>query len=358
MRPVAHELHGLKLSYFTGKLEAYLRARGIAFTFVEMDLADFRRCAQATGVAQMPQLRLPDGTWLTDTSAIIARMEDMDPGPGFRPCTATGAFLSRLLEDAFDEWLWRPALYYRWAFAEDSRLMGRQIARTLMRDVPGPLWLRTLVITARQTREYLRGDGVTRRNGPALERQYRTVLELLEPALARRPFLFGDRPCEADFGLFGPMFRHFSSDPTPAAILRDRAPNVLGWTARLWAATPATLEDSAPVGDPPDDLDPLLTCISGDYLPYLEANLQAVADGVRRVRFESFGGVFDVDASPYRAAGWVALRHAFDALAPEARARVRARLGGTTVFDRAAPVSPASPPRPGQPITNRHWRVP
>ena len=54
-----YTLYGLKLSYFTGKLEAYLRAKGIAFKFVEMKLADFQRCARETGVAQMPQLLTP-----------------------------------------------------------------------------------------------------------------------------------------------------------------------------------------------------------------------------------------------------------------------------------------------------------
>ena len=42
---LSYELHGLKLSYFTGKLEAYMRAKGLPFRFVEMDMADFRRCA-------------------------------------------------------------------------------------------------------------------------------------------------------------------------------------------------------------------------------------------------------------------------------------------------------------------------
>jgi glutathione S-transferase len=353
---LSYELHGLKLSYFTGKLEAYMRAKGLPFRFVEMDMADFRRCAAATGVAQMPQLRAPDGTWRTDTTAIIAGFEDQEIAPAFRPHKATGAFLSRLLEDAFDEWLWRPALYYRWAFSEDARLMGRQIARTLMRDLPVPLALRTGFITARQKREYLRSDGVTAENGDALARQYLAVLDLLEPVLARRPFLFGDRPCEADFGLFGPMFRHFSSDPTPASILRERAPNVLAWTARMWCATPGTLAGTDRAGDPPDDLDPLLRCISQDYLPYLQANLAAVANGSATVRCVSFGATFDIPVSPYRAEGWLTLRHQFEALTPDARAVVRGRLGGETAFDAPAPVFRARPPVPGRSVTNRHWR--
>jgi glutathione S-transferase len=75
------ELHGLKLSYFTGKLEGWLRARGLPFRFVEMDLAGFRACARATGVAQMPALRSPGGEWLTDTTAILRRLEAEAPGP-------------------------------------------------------------------------------------------------------------------------------------------------------------------------------------------------------------------------------------------------------------------------------------
>jgi glutathione S-transferase len=264
---MTYELHGLKLSYFTGKLEAYMRAKGLPFDFVEMDLADFRWCARATGVAQMPQLRGADGAWRTDTTAIIAAFEDQGLEPRFRPVTATGAFLSILLEDAFDEWLWRPALYYRWAFQEDSRLMGRQIARTLMRDLPAPLWAKSLAMTLRQKREFLWGDGVDQSNSAALERHYLFVLDVLEPALSKRPYLFGDRPCEADFGLFGPMFRHFASDPTPSAILRERGPNVLAWTARLWAATPQSFVGGEPVGDAPADLDLLLGRVGPTICP-------------------------------------------------------------------------------------------
>ena len=84
----AYRLHGLKLSYFTGKLEAYFRCKGIAHAFVEMDTADFRRCARATGIAQMPQVECPDGPWLTDTTAIIAHFEEMTCPRIFGPAIA------------------------------------------------------------------------------------------------------------------------------------------------------------------------------------------------------------------------------------------------------------------------------
>ncbi len=349
-----YTLYGLKLSYFTGKLEAYLRAKGIAFQFVEMTMADFQRCARETGVAQMPQLLSPQGAWLTDTTAIIAYFEEQGAEPKLSATTATGNFLSLLLEDAFDEWLWRPALYYRWAFEEDSRLMGRQIARTLLGDLPAPLWLRSFWITGRQKREYLKADGVTRENGPALERHYLAVLDMLEPVLASRPYLFGDRPCEADFGLFGSMFRHFSSDPTPAAILRERAPNVMVWIARLWAATPVNLANYDRVADPPSDLDPLLRCIGTDYLPYLEANLEAVANHKPRVRFESFGGHFEIPPSVYRAACWQDLCGKFAALSTTEQDTVSGRLGFE--IKQSNKGLDLKPPPKGRRAKNRHWR--
>ncbi|MDX1670634.1 MAG: glutathione S-transferase N-terminal domain-containing protein, partial [Limnobacter sp.] len=69
------QVHGLDLSYFTGKLEAYLRNKGIAYDLIEMDTRDFKRCAKATGVAQMPQVEWSGGQWLSDTKRIIPFLE-------------------------------------------------------------------------------------------------------------------------------------------------------------------------------------------------------------------------------------------------------------------------------------------
>ena len=51
-------VHGLDLSYFTGKLEGYLRAKGLSYRLEEMTVGSFRRLARHTGVQQMPQLEL------------------------------------------------------------------------------------------------------------------------------------------------------------------------------------------------------------------------------------------------------------------------------------------------------------
>ncbi len=354
-----HVVHGLKLSYFTGKLEAYFRVKGIPHRFVEMDTADFRACARATGVAQMPQVERPDKTWETDTTAIIARNEDRREEPRLRPEAPVAAFLSRLLEDTFDEWLWRPALYYRWAFAEDRTLLSAQLARTLLRDVPAPFWLRRRSILTRQRWVFLRQDGVTRATAPQVEALYHRTLDALEPIFSRRPFLFGARPCEADFGLFGPFFRHFSHDPTPAAILRERGPHTLAWTARLWATRPADVTRAAPITDAPEDLAPLLEIAGEDYLPYLAANDAAVRKRRKDVRYASQGIPWSVPASPYRAHCLDELRRAFQTLAPGDRAVAGSRVGaaGTTILSSAAASGTAKPRDGTARVADRNWRA-
>ena len=348
-----YRLHGLKLSYFTGKLEAYMRAKGLEYDFVPMDLADFRACARATGIAQMPQLQTPEGDWLTDTTSIIAHLEAGEPGPSFLPGDREADFLSLFLEDAFDEMLWRPALYYRWAFAEDAQLMSGQIARTLLRDLPLPFFLRQAFIRQRQKRTFLTRDGVTRATAPAIEGLFHAVVDSLEPVLATRPYLFGARPCAADFGLFGSVFRHFSIDPTPAAILRDKAPNLLAWSARLWAAQPSFLEAVPSLQSAPVDLDPVLSLAGAEHLVYLGRNEDALLAGARQVVWISQGVEFRAPVAPYRAVCLNALRARYQELDEASRQRVAGRIG-FNVDVLAAPASNLTIPAGGRPV-DRLW---
>lgn len=352
-----HTLHGLKLSYFTGKLEAYFRAKGIPFDYIEMDLADFRRCARATGIAQMPQVGTPSGGWMTDTTDIIAHFEAGAAGPRFKPADPATAFISLLLEDLFDEWLWRPALYYRWAFAEDARLMSAQLARTMLRDAPVPLLLRRQFILRRQRRVFLKKDGVSSTTAPQIEDLYLRTLAILEPIFAVRPYLFGARPCEADFGLFGPFFRHFSSDPTPAAILRERAPHTLAWVSRLWAAIPAQLATSPAITEAPADLDPLLTMACDEYLPYLAANSDATRAGKDEVRWTHLGVAWQTPTSPYRARCLADLQTSYQALNATARSSINARLTPSATSMFATSISPSTTPKTtlAKP-RDRNWR--
>jgi len=360
-------VHGLDLSYFTGKIEAYLRAKGIAYRLREMDTRDFAACARATGVRQMPQIECADGSWLTDTTLIIRHLERTRPAPALTPRAPHVRFVARLLEDFGDESLWRPALYYRWAYADDARLLSGRIASGMLRDVPLPFAWRRIFIRARQRRLYLREDGVARTTAPAIEQLYRDALAALEEALAAQPFLLGARPCEADFGFFGSMFRHFASDPTPSRLMRERAPRTLAWVARLWALGPDDFADAPLLDDVPAAARALIALSARTHLPYLDANAAAWSGGLRRVRFTDHGAAFETPVSPYRAWCLDVLRQEFAELSPEDRARVAALLGDAAlarILEAPRQPGPAYrvpelPIRPGaaRRPTDRTWRA-
>lgn len=320
-------VHGLNLSYFTGKLEAYFRIKGIDYRVAEMDTRGFAAMGRTTGFRQMPQVECPDGSWLTDTSLTIAHVEAFGIDPVLTPADGVTRFIARLIEDFADETLWRPALYYRWAFRDDARLNSMRLARGMLRDLPLPLAFRRQLILRRQRRHFLHLDGITPGNAGAVEALYRETLAALEAALQDSPFILGARPTLADIGLFGPFFRHFFCDPTPARLMRDQAPRTLAWVARLWALRPdeaaaAPLPDLVPIA-----LRPLLGLVAGHHLPALAAHAEAVAAGCRRVETGSGKARFVTAPSPYRAWCLDVLRQDFGALDAGRRAEVGALLG-------------------------------
>jgi glutathione S-transferase len=297
--PDALLVYGTDCSYFTGKLEAYLRAKGIAYRLVPFGPSNMKRAARHTGVTQIPQVECADGSWLVDTTLILEHFERVRPEPAMHSHVPSVAFVSRLIEDFADEWLWRPAMHWRWSFPENARLMSAWLAEHAA-ESRAPLWLKRLYWRRRQLGTFVRGDGVDAAARGAVERTYFDLIDALERIFARRPYVFGERPLEADFGLFGPLFRHFASDPAPARVMRERAPGVYEWVARMWNARPERFE-AAPIPDAiPDDLGALFAIVTQAYLPYLEANALAHARGESRVRYLAQGASYDEPTKPYR----------------------------------------------------------
>ena len=375
-------IHGLDLSYFTGKLEANLRNKGLRYELIEMDTGSFKSLGQIAGVAQMPHLELPDGQLLTDTTHILRWLDEEYPDHPIRPIDPAISWLADLLEDFGDEWLWRPALYYRWAFREDARLMSDRLARGMLRDIPLPVALRRTFIRLRQQRVYLRQDGVTAQNAGAIEGLYHSTLDALEQALTDRPFLLGDQPTQADLGFFGPFFRHFSSDPTPSRILRARAPAVMHWVARIWhpnarlcvQKTAQPQPQPQPQAGLPSGLGPLLTLVCDEYLPYLAGNEAQWQTGQGTHSWRAQDASFKTPVSPYRVWCWQTLRGGFQQLAASDRNRILSwfmEIGGTNLQRRAqalieipvlhegkAACVPWQLPRGGRssPTRDRQWR--
>ena len=332
-------VYGTTASYYTGKLEGYLRAKGIPYRLEPFSESNMRRAAGHTGVVQIPQVECPDGSWLVDTTLIIEYFERTRPEPRVTPRDPAVAFVSRLIEDYADEWLWRPAMHYRWSFPETARLMSAWLAEHLAeRSVPQ--WLKRRYWLRRQYRIFVKGDGVTGDTRAAVEGFYLDTLATLESLFARRPFVLGARPTEADFGFFGSLFRHFFCDPAPARIMRERAAGVQEWVARMWNLRPDRFS-SLPLPDRlPEDLGALFDTVTGVYLPYLDANAAAYSRGDKLVRYEVKGTPFIEPVKPYRVWCRDRLQRLLTELDEAARTEVRRALGSDEAVARLATPSP------------------
>lgn len=323
--PIA--VYGSVISYFTGKLEGYLRYKQIPYVLIPMTVRHFNGTVpRATGAAQMPAVKLPDGRWMTDSTPMIEWFEQQQPAPAVIPRDPLLGFFSRLLEDYADEWMWRPAMHYRWSYRADALLLSRRIAEEILPDLPAPAALKRLMMRQRQYRGWVRGDGVTAATRGHVEDLYLRTLSSLDAIFSVRPFLLGGVPTLADFGFFASMFRHFSLDPTASRLMRDRAPNVYEWVARLWNAR-ADRTYGKTLATVPDDWAPLLDDIGAAYLPSLCANADAFAAGRKRFDLSIQGTHYrNLPTSRYRVWCLERLRRHHDALPDDARVAARRLL--------------------------------
>ncbi|PHR62562.1 MAG: glutathione S-transferase [Robiginitomaculum sp.] len=274
-------VYGCKISYYTGKLETYLRYRSIDYQNLPT-VGNERKLRVGAGVVQMPVVELDDGRWLTDTTPILAWLESEQSAPSIYPEDPTLKFVANLIEDYADEWLWRPAMHYRWNYRADRNYAAQALYDDLIaNNRPIPRFIAIQILKSRQLNGFVRGDGVTAKTREHVEQTYLTALDCLQAIFERRPFVFGDTPTNADFALMGPMLRHFGQDPTPTEIMRNRAPAVYEWVARMWNTKPnqkgpklITAIDQA-LGD-------LLVEISQTHLAQLRQNAHAYGKNLTR----------------------------------------------------------------------------
>jgi glutathione S-transferase len=312
------------VSYFSGKLEAYMRYKSIPHEAIDADMNVMNNeIYPSTGVRKVPAVRTADGQWLFDTTPTIAWFEQHYTACPVIPADPALAFLAHLLEDYADEWLWRPAMWWRWEHAPSRRAVGWRIGSianlgALAASILGAHFAR------RQRKEWLWDDGVTRANAAAVRDMYMEELDFLQPLLACQPYLLGSHPSVADFGYFGPMFRHFGNDPDPAEVMRRRAPAVYEWLARLWNATADKLGSQQEWLWPTADCwQPLLRRIAREYLPYLHQNAVAFRAGKRRFDFKGRNLAFaHTITTDYRVWCREVLQRRYQTLAGRERSRV------------------------------------
>jgi len=267
------KVYGASVSYYTGKLETYLRYKGIAYDRGSpYEVRD--EIMEQLGSIQHPMMKRSDGRWMSDSTPMILQFETEYPERGILPQDPVVEFIAHLIEDYADEWLWRVAMHYRWSYDHDSELLCRILADELLPHIKLPRFWRCRMVKNRQLKGFVINDGVTSETREHVEAGYHRILALMSSVLESRPFILGDKPSLADIGLMGPMLRHFGQDPTPAEIMRDTAPLVFEWLGRMWSASQQS-GDGDFLSAIPDDLTPMLKEVCETHLVQLSNNANA-----------------------------------------------------------------------------------
>lgn len=321
------KIYGSRISYYAGKLEAYLRYRGHAFERKPMSLHR-RELIENAGAVQSPVIQLEDGRWLSDTTPILAWFEGQRSGPTIYPEDPALRFAALLIEDHADEWLWRPAMHYRWSFPLDRAYASRILAEEQMSGMKGPGFLKRWQVAVRQRTGFVKKDGVDAETWDHQEATTMAAFMGLERVFEERPFLLGDRPTIADYGFMGPMFRHYAQDPGPQELMREHAPRVYAWVARMWLAEPSP-DDAALIDDVDAPIAAILREACETHLLQLRENARAYAEGRTHFDQEIQGVRYrNLPVSRYRVWCLEELRREWKALEVAAQERLRPHLEG------------------------------
>jgi len=247
-----HQLLGAEVSYYTGKVRAYLRYKDIPFEEVLASREVYKNViVPRTGVSYIPVLISDDDVAVQDTTDIIDFLEARYPDPSIYPQTPVQRLVALLFEVYADEWLVIPAMHYRWNYPENRAFAIREFGALSAPQASPEEQLAIGEKVAVPFAGALPPLGVTPNSAPAIEQSYLGFLADFEAHLAEYPFLLGTRPSLGDFALYGPLYAHLYRDPYSGRLMRERAPRVAQWVERMRDPQPRSGEfiggDEVPV---------------------------------------------------------------------------------------------------------------
>jgi glutathione S-transferase len=301
------------LSYYSGKLRAYLDYKAIPYVEKPPRLWTFGKLKKKTGAGAIPVLVTPEGEWLQDTAHIIDRLERRFPQSPVEPTTPRQRLAAHLLEAWGDEFWVPSAMHYRWSFAENfTQLFQREAGDFLIPFAPRFVKDRLALKPATLMRSFVPGLGVTPEQIPAIEAWTESMLTHLDRHFATTPYLLGSRPSLGDFGLIGPLFAHLGRDPYPKRRLIEPRKHLQAWIARMQSPPNPLGGDFLADDQMPPTLAPIFESIFAEFWPFLARTQDEVAKalpkleagrGFRRslgeIEFPTAGKTFKRLATPF-----------------------------------------------------------
>lgn len=300
-----YRIFGSEMSPYSVKVRSYFRYKGIPHQWIPRRAEseeDYKRFAKLPIV---PTVATPADEGLQDSTPIIERVESEHPEPSIHPDDPTLRFLSELFEEFGDEWGNKLMFHHRWWDEVDIAASAQTLARlSAPKADEAQIAERTAMIRQRMTG---RGHFVGSSEATAdLIREYlNELLDLLEPHLADRKYLFGARPSFGDFGLSAQLYEA-SVDPTCGAILKSRGPNTLAWCHRMLEP-----RDDGPIetwDSLSPTLKPVVAYVGRYFLPWSAANARALTEGRAEFSVDLAGKAYVQPPQKYHAKSLVVIR--------------------------------------------------
>jgi glutathione S-transferase len=311
-----YRLFSWELSYFSGKARAYLRYKqrmGDLGPGYEDVLATPELVAglltPATGSGAVPQMLLPNGAWLQDSSEIIDHFEAVHAKVPVIPSAADAPrqmLASYLVELLADEWMVVPGFWERWHYSlpdnEPSHLAYNEMQWGSVFAAGAPGEARRAagagvfenLFGISEARTNPRGVyaglihlGCTTETEDAWWASMERILDRLDVHFGAHDFMLGGLPSLADFGLMGPLYAHVFRDATTGFMLRTQHPVVSEWVERSYGENVSARtygQKLYSLGDSGELVGRPATSDGGQWLP--DDQVPASLDAVVAVFFE------------------------------------------------------------------------
>jgi glutathione S-transferase len=304
-----YKLFGNEMSPYSVKVRSYLRYKNIPHDWIVRNADSEAEYSKYAKLPLIPLVVTPEGQGLQDSTPIIEYFENLHGEPSIHPPEAAAAFVSALIEEYGDEWGNKPMFHYRWYYEADQQSAGARLAKSFM---PGADPAQGIEMIKSRMIPRLKFVGSSAETKDTIEDSYKRQLRILDKHLAKRSYLFGNRPAFADFGLFGQLYE-CSSDPTPGALMRETAPHVAKWIQEMMGP-----RNDGPF-EPWDALAPTLMPLLRDeiaaiFFPWTSQNAKALAAGQKEFSMTLGGKPYSQETQKYHAKSLAALKARYAAV--------------------------------------------
>lgn len=294
-----YELIGSELSFFTRKLEAQLRFQKIPWRYKFKTQKRSAELEARAGSHFIPLLQTPDRWLLNDTIAIGPLLHDRFSDRPVIPNTPAQSATCFILEDAFNHWLSKSCVHSRWCYPDNVQWVGIRFGANLMLDKSIEAQLSEQELEAVSSLGQMMKEGFGKSAcevngvGPdaeqAVKADFTAMLNVLSEHFAHHEYLFGARPCLADFALAGALKAHYTLDPEPRSWLGKHEAVLTSYTNRLFAEPATELQPWLEDDQLSESLMPILDYLQTSYFDYATANLKAISADEKYVSF-NYGG--------------------------------------------------------------------